>query len=149
MRMGKSYYSTVIDRPADEVWAVVRDFNGLATWFSPPVVSSVIEDGKAGDQVGGMRRFVFGEATIREHLVSHSDLERSYTYRFGEPKPFPVDNYVATLRVTPVTETGASFVEWWTVFDPEPRQALDHWEAFFAAEVFRPALDSLAAYLRR
>ena len=147
--MGRSYYSTVLDRPADEVWAVVRDFNGLATWFSPPVSSSLTEDGRAGDQVGAVRRFVLGDGTIRERLLAHSDLDRGYTYQFADPKPFPVDNYVATLRVTPVTDGDRSFVEWWTTFDPEPGESLAHWEAFFAAEVFKPALDTLRAYLAR
>ena len=38
-RMARSYMSTVIDRPASEVWATIRDFNGLATWFSEVVVA--------------------------------------------------------------------------------------------------------------
>jgi hypothetical protein len=32
--MAKSYASTVIKASPDEVWAHVRDFNGLATWHS-------------------------------------------------------------------------------------------------------------------
>ena len=51
--MAKSYASTVIKASPDEVWAHVRDFNGLATWHSGLVSQSEIEDGKAGDQVGG------------------------------------------------------------------------------------------------
>ena len=145
--MGRSYYSTVISRPASAVWAAARDFNGLETWFNPPVTRSEIEDDRAADQVDCVRRFLFGEATIREHLVALSDVDRSYTYEFGDPKPFPVNNYLATLRVTPVTDADASFVEWWTDFDPEDAAQLDHWTAFFAAEVFKPALEGLRAYL--
>ncbi len=51
--MAKSYASTVIGASPDEVWAHIRDFNGLATWHSGLVAQSEIEDGKAGDQVGG------------------------------------------------------------------------------------------------
>ncbi len=50
--MAKSYASTVIDAPADAVWARIRDFNGPAVWHSGLVASSEIEEGKAGDQVG-------------------------------------------------------------------------------------------------
>lgn len=32
--MAKSYASTVISASPDEVWAHIRDFNGLATWHS-------------------------------------------------------------------------------------------------------------------
>ncbi len=112
--MASSYASTVIGAPADEVWARIRDFNGLATWHSGLVAQSEIEDGKAGDQVGGVRSFTLTDGThIREQLLAHSDLERSYTYNF-EKTPFDVDNYCATIRVTPVTDGGGSFVEWWT-----------------------------------
>ena len=39
----------------------------------------------------------------RERLLAHSDRDRTYTYNF-EKTPFDVDNYCATLRVTPVTD---------------------------------------------
>jgi hypothetical protein len=144
--MARSYFSTVMDKPAGDVWAVARDFNGLAEWFAVAILSSEIEEGKSGDTVGGVRNFLFGETRIREHLLAMDDVERSYTYEFYEPKPFPVDNYKATLRVTPVTDGDGSFVEWWVTFDcAEADRA--HWEGFFAAEVFKPALDSLRGYM--
>ena len=40
--MAKSYASTVIKASPDEVWAHVRDFNGLATWHSGLVSASEI-----------------------------------------------------------------------------------------------------------
>ena len=58
--MARSYFSTTIDVPLEEVWAVARDFNGLATWWSGSVSASQIEDGKTGDTVGAIRRFTFG-----------------------------------------------------------------------------------------
>ena len=72
--MAKSYASTVIKASPDEVWAHVRDFNGLATWHSGLVSQSEIEDGKAGDQVGSIRSFTLTDGThIREQLLAHSD----------------------------------------------------------------------------
>ncbi len=68
--MAKSYASTVIDAPADEVWARIRDFNGLPVWHGGMVASSEIEEGKAGDQVGGVRSFTLTNgAHLREQLV--------------------------------------------------------------------------------
>ena len=143
--MAKSYASTVIDAPADEVWARIRDFNGLATWHSGMVASSEIEAGKAGDQVGGIRNFTLTNgANLRERLLAHSDEERSYTYDFQQ-HPFDVDNYRATIRVTPVTDGDRSFVEWWTTFDCD-RDQIDHWQGFFANEVFQGGLDALKAH---
>lgn len=145
--MGKSYYSTVFDTPASVVWAAARDFNGLATWFAGSVSTSAIEDGKTGEAVGAVRNFLFGESRIREHLVALSDVERAYTYEFCEPAPFPVKNYLATLRVTPITDGERAFIEWWTTFDCAEDQ-LEHWTGFFAREVFKPALESLRAYVK-
>jgi len=142
--MARSYASTVIDAPADEVWARIRDFNGLADWHSGMVATSEIEEGKSGDQVGGIRSFTLtNDAHLREKLLAHSDQERTYTYDF-QKHPFDVDNYVATIRVTPVTDGNKSFVEWWT-FDCD-RDKIGYWENFFATEVFQGGLDALKAH---
>ena len=81
---------------------------------------------------------------IREQLLAHSDPERSYTYDF-QKTPFDVDNYCATLRVTPLTDGGGSFVEWWTTFDCD-RDQQTHWTGFFASEVFQGGLEALKAH---
>ena len=143
--MARSYASTVIDAPADNVWERIRDFNGLPVWHSGLIAESEIEDGRTGDQVGGVRSFKLVDGThIRERLLSHSDEERSYTYNF-EKTPFDVDNYCATIRVTPVTDGGKSFVEWWTTFDCD-RDKVGYWEGFFASEVFQGGFDALKAH---
>jgi hypothetical protein len=142
--MAKSYASTVVDAPADQVWARIRDFNGLADWHSGLVSTSEIEDGRAGDQVGSVRSFTLADGThLRERLLSHSDAERSYSYNF-EKTPFDVDNYHATIRVKPVTDGNRSFVEWWTTFDCD-RDRIAEWERFFAEEVFAGGLTALAS----
>jgi hypothetical protein len=145
--MAKSYASTVIDAPADEVWARIRDFNDLAAWHSGLVAASEIEEGKAGDQVGAVRSFTLTDGThLRERLLGHSDDERSYTYNF-EKTTFDVDNYHATIRVVPVTDGNRSFVEWWTTFDSD-RHRVDEWTQFFANEVFAGGLEALASHWR-
>ena len=144
--MAKSYASTVIDAPAERVWERIRDFNGLSTWHSDLIASSEIAGGKSGDQVGAIRTLTLGDgAKVIEQLLSHSDLERSYTYDFQDPPPFDVDNYCSTIRVTPVTDGGGSFVEWWTTFDCD-RDQQEHWTGFFVSEVFQGGFDALKAH---
>ncbi|MEO9176677.1 MAG: SRPBCC family protein [Gaiellales bacterium] len=146
--MARSYASTVINAPADEVWAYIRDFGGLWVWHSGLVPRGEIEDGKAGDQVGSVRSFYLADDThLREALTAHSDAERSYSYNF-QKTPFDVDNYHATLRVTPVTDGDTSFVEWFTTFDCN-RDAQAHWTAFFANEVFMGGLNALHEHFGR
>jgi hypothetical protein len=145
--MAKSYASTVIDAPADEVWARIRDFNGLPVWHGGMVSTSEIEEGKAGDQVGGVRSFTLTNgAHLREQMVAHSDAERSYTYNF-QKHPFEgVENYLATIRVTPVTDGNKSFVEWWTTFDCPPEKSAE-WIKTFSKGIFQAGLDALKAHL--
>jgi hypothetical protein len=144
--VAKSYASTVIDASPDDVWARIRDFNALPEWTAGAIEKSDLEDGLAADQVGVVRHLVLGngEINIRERLVALSDEDRSYTYNF-EATPFDVDNYLATIRVTPVTDGGGSFVEWWTTFDCN-RDEQAHWIGFFANEVFQGGFDALKAH---
>jgi hypothetical protein len=147
--MAKAYWSTIVDAPADEVWAAVRDFNGLGTWNAQMVLTCEIEDGKSGDQVGAVRNFTLANgAHLREQLLAHSDRQRSYSYDF-QKHPFEgVENYVATIRVLPVTDTNQTFVEWWTTFDCAPDK-IGYWEDFYATQVFKGALEALKAYVAK
>lgn len=140
--MPKAYTSTVVNAPADEVWAYLRDFNDLPKWSGGIVVSSEIEGGLGGDQVGAVRSFNLGDGEhLREKLLSHSDEERCYSYDF-QKKPFDVDNYVAMLKVTPITDGDVSFVEWSTTFDCD-RDRQEEWKEFFSKEVFQGALNAV------
>jgi hypothetical protein len=140
--VARSYASTVLNAPVADVWSRIRDFGSLWVWHGGLVARGEIEGGKAGDQVGSMRSFYLHDDTnIREALVAHSDGDRSYTYDF-QKTPFDVDNYLATLRVTPVTDGDKSFVEWFTTFDCN-RDEQAHWTAFFANEVFMGGLNAL------
>ena len=142
--MPKAYASTVVDAPADQVWALIRDFNGFVDWH-PAIADSHIEDGKAGDQVGAIRNFHLADgAHLRERLLAHSDVERTYAYNF-EKTPFDVQNYHAIVRVTPVTDGNRSFVEWWTTFDCAPEKSQE-WVDTFAGAVFKGGLDAIKAH---
>jgi polyketide cyclase/dehydrase/lipid transport protein len=115
--MPRPYASAVIAASADEVWAVVRLFDGLATWI-PTIESSSLDKGVEG-QVGAVRRLtVAGAGVVVEDLLAMDDVGRSYTYSFLE-SPFAVRRYVATIRVAPITDTGQAFVEWWAEFDAD------------------------------
>lgn len=127
--MTRAYYSTVLDHSADAVWSVIRAFDHYA-WAGVPG-ETVMEDGRAGDQVGGIRRFRAGDVVLRQILLAHSDIDRCYSYAFAGAPPVAAADYQATIRVTPVIESGQAFVEWWATFDcaSEDRERLvDHFE---------------------
>jgi hypothetical protein len=143
--MARSYYSTVLDHRADEVWAVIRPFDHYA-WAGVPS-ETVIEEGKHGDQVSAVRRVAAGDKIIRQALLAHSDVERSYTYSLLDPPPFPVRDYVATIRVTPVVETDTAFVEWWATFDCAAEER-ERWVRHFEREGFAKWLGALRAFMQ-
>lgn len=114
--MAEVYVSEVIDAPAETVWARIRDFNALPSWM-PIVVSSRIEEARPSDQVGCIRAFELDDGgRIREQLLALSDYDFSCTYSILE-SGMGVENYVATLKLTPITESGQTFAEWSADFD--------------------------------
>lgn len=142
--MARSYYSTVFEQTADQVWIVIRDFNNYIVWVEG-AGESHIEEGKSGEEVGAIRHVRIGDTSIRQRLLAHSDRDRFQTYEFCDPPPSPVRNYEATLRVTPVVEGNRAFVEWWATFDCEACED-DHWTAFYVNS-FAKWLGSLRAHL--
>ena len=114
--MIKVYTSSVIEAPADAVWAQVRDFNGLPKW-TPFVAESRIEGNQPADKIGCVRNFRLKDGgLIREQLLTLSDYDYQCSYSILE-SPMGVDNYVATLKLTPVTDGMRCFAEWSAEFD--------------------------------
>jgi len=117
--MAKVYASIVITAPASAVWDVIRDFNALPKW-TPFVAESRIEQNAASDKVGCIRNFrLRNGGRIRERLLALSDYEMFCTYSILE-SPMGVENYLATLRLIPVTEGDHTFAEWSAEFDASP-----------------------------
>ncbi len=114
--MIRLYVSSVIDASADSVWARIRDFNGLPQWH-PAIADSRIENQEPADRVGCVRHFHTRDGgMIRERLLALSDYDYACTYEILE-SPMGVDNYVATLKLTPVTDGDRCFAEWSAEFD--------------------------------
>jgi len=119
--MPQVYTSSVIGASADRVWAAVRDFNALPDWH-PAIAESRIEGGAPSDQVGCVRAFRLHDGgAIREKLLALSDYDYCCTYSILE-SPMGVENYVATLKLTPITDGSRTFAEWSAEFDCAPER---------------------------
>ena len=117
--MVRIYVSSVIDAGADSVWSRIRDFNALPQWH-PGIADSRIENNEPSDRVGCIRQFHTRDGgTIRERLLALSDYDYSCSYEILE-SPMGVTNYVATLKLTPVTDGVRCFAEWSAEFDCAP-----------------------------
>ena len=114
--MSTAYTSTIIDAPAARVWDTVRDFNALPAWH-PLIADSRIEGGSASDQVGCVRAFSLKDGGfIRERLLALSDYDFCCVYSILE-SPMGVKDYVATLKLTPITDGDRTFAEWSAEFE--------------------------------
>lgn len=101
--MPRVFVSSVIDAPPAKVWERVRDFNALPRWH-PRIRESRIENGEPSDKVGCVRDFTLQNGDrLREKLLGLSDYDMFCTYAILEG-PMPLTDYVATLRLTPITD---------------------------------------------
>lgn len=141
--MPQVYTSTVIGAPTDRVWAAIRDFNALPDWH-PAIAESRIEGGAPADQVGCVRAFRLQDGgAIREKLLALSDYDYSCTYSILE-SPMGVENYVATLKLTPVTDGSRTFAEWSAEFDCAPEREAELVQQI-GQGVFQGGFDALKA----
>ena len=139
--MVKVYRSTILDAPADRVWRDLRDFNGLPNWH-PLIELSRIEKSHPADKIGCVRNFQLKDgARIREKLLSLSDYDYSCTYAILE-SPMDLSDYVATLRLLPVTEGNRCFIEWSAEFECAQEKAAELVETV-GDGVFQAGFDAL------
>ncbi|MBB6307473.1 SRPBCC family protein [Xanthobacter tagetidis] len=139
--MARVYVSSVISAPAARVWARVRDFNGLPNWH-PAIAESRIENGEPADKVGCIRAFALRNGDrLREQLLGLSDYDMFCTYSILD-SPMPLTNYVATLRLTPITDQERTFIEWSADFDCAPEREAEL-VGGIGANVFQGGFDAL------
>jgi carbon monoxide dehydrogenase subunit G len=95
----------------DAVWAVVRDYHGLAGWM--PGIDESVADGD--DRVLSMMGM-----TIRERLVKSDDEARALTYSIVDGAP--VESHEATITVHP--DGDGSRVTWDVTATPDEMAGL-------------------------
>ena len=139
--MAHVYISSVMMAPAARVWSTIRDFNGLPGWH-PAISESRIEGGAPADQVGCVRAFRLQDGDfIRERMLALSDYDYSCTYTILE-SPMNLENYIATLKLKPITDGNRTFAEWLAEFDCSPEQEAQLVEQI-GSGVFQAGFDSL------
>ena len=139
--MPRVYASSVIDAPATKVWEKVRDFNALPRWH-PRIRESRIENGEPSDKVGCVRDFRLQNGDhLREKLLGLSDYDMFCTYSILE-LPMPLTDYIATLRLTPISDGDRTFIEWTAEFDCAADAAADLVDGI-GNNVFQAGFDAL------
>ena len=145
--MVKVCQSTIIEAPIDEVWAILRDFNGHDRWH-PAIAFSEIEGGEPVDAVGSVRHFRLNDGgELHEQLLALSDKDRRLSYCLLEA-PLPLMGYVASLRLKPVTDGDATFWEWRSEFQP-PAHRRDELVRLVTEDIYQAGFAAVRNLLRR
>jgi NADPH:quinone reductase-like Zn-dependent oxidoreductase len=138
--------SAIIDAPIERVWAVLRDFNSHDRWHDV-VEQSRIEGGLPPTRVGCVRNFRLRDGNhIREQLLSLSDSDYTSTYCIVEAT-VPLERYVATVMLKPVTDGNRTFWHWESSFAAPPGRERELRD-MVAKGVYEAGFDNLRRYLR-
>ena len=144
--MARAYATAIIEAPVEVVWATIRDFSALAAWH-PALSHSEIEGGGDPDVVGCIRALTLeGGATARERLLMLDDSRYTFSYNFETPA-FPIENYVATVELIPVTNGDRTLAIWTGTFDERPEDK-GVYEALISKDVFAAGWAALAGQLK-
>ncbi len=109
------FRSMVLDAPIDQVWSLVRSFDGVAGW-NPAVSAARMESGSAITP-GSIRHLDIVDGSVfRETLLALSDRDYYYSYDIIDC-PLPVRNYVSTHRFVPITHGSRTLGIWESHFD--------------------------------
>ncbi|MEQ8589564.1 MAG: SRPBCC family protein [Roseitalea porphyridii] len=137
--------STILDVPVETAWDVLRDFNGHDQWH-PVVADSAIERGYDSDRVGCVRRFHLVDGSeLREKLLTFSDAEMAFSYCLLDT-PVPLLNYVAHVRLSPVTDGDRTFWHWESRFDTPPGRE-DELAQMVGENIYQGGIDAIRALL--
>lgn len=112
--------STEIGRPADEVWDVIGQFDGITRW-APGIVECRLE----GYDVGAVRHIKFKNGMeVSERLETFDPENRTFSYSIVKG-PLPVENYLSTVAVE--DKGDRCTLHWETQGDPKgvPEEQLE------------------------
>lgn len=106
------YNSVIINKPADQVWDVLKKFHDFS-WSKNVVQKVEIVGDKSQNQVGAKR--ILNDA-FHETLQSVDNDAKRYTYSIDDgPDVVSKDNvegYIGEVKVFSVSENDSSFVLW-------------------------------------
>lgn len=139
------FRSAVIDAPVDRVWAALRDFGGHDRWH-PEVSHCQVENDLDGDAVGCVRRCHMSDGIeLREQLLSHSDLDCSYTYAVLDSS-LPLFDNVTTVSLKPVTDSERTFLCWSALFRTSKSRA-EEMKTLVGRKIFEAGFTGLRSFL--
>lgn len=109
-------FNATVQADADRVWKTLRQFGRISEWH-PSIRRSEIIENQPDGLPGCKRRLVLQDgAVLREQLMMVDENRQSLSYRFIE-SPLPVDNYVATVSLIPLSGRNETVITWQASFE--------------------------------
>ncbi len=138
--MGQCYNSTVVDSAIEETWAVIRNFYELG--WATGVVTKMEKVGDVDGDTPGARRIL--NDAFHETLRSIDDETYAFSYSIDNgPGPVATDvvsNYLGTVSLHAVTDSGQTFVVWTSSYESDQNDAV--------AELCNPIYQALLSALK-
>jgi len=98
----------VVNASADEVWALVGDYNSLDQWHPAITKSELRGDGRAG---GDIRVLTLADGNaLYDELTAYDEAAKQYTYRLLK-SPLPLYGYLGSMVVSD-NGNNTSTIEW-------------------------------------
>lgn len=131
--MPSTYQSIVVEAPVDDVWDRLRDFHDFS--WAPQVITSCEAVGDAGGTEVGAKRILNG--AFHETLTTIDDNDHCLEYSIDDGpnpvSPSDVSNYRGRIRVLPVTEGDATFIEWSSEWESDSQDAVEFCSGIYTA----------------
>jgi hypothetical protein len=115
--MEQVYVKEGLPASAEAVWQLIRDFHDISAWASS---GRILETN--GDGVGAVRHVQTPLGLAVERCEMHDEQGREFSYALLE-SPWPLKNYVATVKVSPASESQCD-IEWSSQYDAPPGMSL-------------------------
>ncbi|HUF38863.1 MAG TPA: SRPBCC family protein [Anaerolineales bacterium] len=125
-----------IPAPADQVWGVLKTFR---LDYFPGYPHTV-----TGAGAGAERAFSLPDGEMIERIASFDDPGMTLTYEIVS-SPWPVSDYLATVRVEPAGDGEAAVVSWSAEFEPDG--VSEEQASELAAGTFKMNLKALEKYM--
>ena len=136
------YSSTVIPASVNDVWALFRNFHDVS-WAEGVITETEPVGDAAGHEIGAKR--ILNDA-FHETLRVLDDESHTVEYSIDDgPDAVSKENvqgYIGKVRVLPVTDDGATFVEWSSSWASGGEGTAE-----FCSPIYRALLDALKNHL--
>lgn len=143
--------SVEIKAPADKVWDVIKDFDGLNKWHPGFSADELVSGGNG--KVGAVRKLTVKDGpSFTEKLTAYDAAHHSYHYMIVE-SPLPIAQYRSSISVRPGS-AGMTKVVWSGSFrrknasDNPPEDESDAGVTKLIQGVYRGGLDNLKKTLQ-